>query len=63
LAATRSRAHLVSLNNYDVSGGAIKPPQVVVLWSLLTLARKTVCHPSRLPPVTTYLQNFDSPHL
>ena len=45
MAATRSRAHLVSLNNYDVSGGAIKPPQVVVLWSLLTLARKMVCHP------------------
>ena len=47
LAATRSRGSLVFLNSCDVSGhcGAIKPSQVVVLRSLLTFARKTVCHP------------------
>jgi hypothetical protein len=42
-----SEGSLISWNNCDVSGRcrAIKPSQVAVLWSLLTFARKTICHP------------------
>jgi hypothetical protein len=51
LAATL-RGLIDLLNNWDLSGHyrAIKPSQVVVLWSFLILACKTVCHRWRLPP-------------
>ena len=37
---------LISWTDCNLSGHcrAIKPPQVVVLWSLLTFARKTLSH-------------------
>ena len=40
------KGSLVSWNNCDLSRHcrAIKPPQVVVLWSLLIFARKTLSH-------------------
>jgi hypothetical protein len=48
---------LVSWTDCDLSGHcrAIKPLQVVVLWSLLTFACKTVCYSQRWPWLTTSL--------